>query len=831
MPVVPTVAGRQVQSHGVSTGGFNAYSGAGISDVLADAAGKYAGVFAEAKQRANVALAQDASLQLSQRASVMMNDPEKGLLNLQGKNAIGKGQEYTAMFDSAAGEIAGTLPDDVARNMFLQHAQQQRIQFTTQAGRHEIGQINAYEEGQFQATLANNAQNAAALHGDNAGYISANQQTFQQIEQFGAARGWSDEQITAKKMEFKEKTAMATAANAIGANYMAVRMQNGEPADNFGSQRVSGSGSAEPCGIWNNNPGNLRTSKNPWDGQTGDDGEFVTFATPEHGIRALGKNLLSYQRQGFVTPRQIISRWAPPEDGNDTEAYIEKVSSALGVSDNEKLNLSNIKTLSTVSKAIMATENNGEVGYSDQQISTGLQAALGATQLPASPDAPKRYTGSAWFDALNTADQAKVMRQLDALDEQSRVKYRSELTGRVKDASAAYTRGVDFPNPPSQQDFIRAYGYNDGLVQHADFERLQQLGSDIGVVKSLPVASQLALLEERKPIPGDGYAAGVSRYESLAQAIQHVNAVRHDDPVRYAQEQNIASPLDIRSPQSLTRGLEQRADMAPDLVVQYQTPLAVFSKEEAVQLTSLLKDAPSGQKVAYLDAMRQSIKDPVVYKAALQQVTSGSPSFAVAGLIMDKPGNVVTERNTFSDNISVTPQDAAQIILEGNPARKGADGAKGIAMPKDSDMRTAFSEYVGDAFAGDTQGAESAYQVALDYYAGKSQRAGDISGSYNDRLFKEAMSVATGGIYDYQGMGKIMLPWGMSPDRFDREISKAWMSQVVDKGVRVDPINYSLQSFGDSRYLVRYGTGYLIDNDGNPVVLDITENKIRDIPK
>lgn len=53
---------------------------------------------------------------------------------------------------------------------------------------------------------------------------------------------------------------------------------------------------AQP-GLRNNNPGNIEAGSNPWEGQTGSDGRFATFATPEHGIRALGKNLLSYQRQ------------------------------------------------------------------------------------------------------------------------------------------------------------------------------------------------------------------------------------------------------------------------------------------------------------------------------------------------------------------------------------------------------------------------------------------------------------------------------------------------------------------------------------------------------
>ncbi|MBL1723120.1 hypothetical protein ELD56_30270, partial [Klebsiella pneumoniae] len=95
----------------------------------------------------------------------------------------------------------------------------------------------------------------------------------------------------------------------------------------------------------NNNPGNIEAGSNPWEGQTGSDGRFATFATPEHGIRALGKNLLSYQRQGYDTVNEIVNRWAPASDGNNTDAYIKALCSALGVGANDPLDVSNPKTL------------------------------------------------------------------------------------------------------------------------------------------------------------------------------------------------------------------------------------------------------------------------------------------------------------------------------------------------------------------------------------------------------------------------------------------------------------------------------------------------------
>lgn len=60
----------------------------------------------------------------------------------------------------------------------------------------------------------------------------------------------------------------------------------------------------------------------------------------------------------------------------------------------------------------------------------------------------KRYTGVARFDALSESDQASVLRQTDALARQQQAEYKTMLDSRVRDATAAYMRGVEFPNPP-----------------------------------------------------------------------------------------------------------------------------------------------------------------------------------------------------------------------------------------------------------------------------------------------------------------------------------------------------------------------------------------------
>ena len=96
-------------------------------------------------------------------------------------------------------------------------------------------------------------------------------------------------------------------------------------------------------GIRNNNPLNIRRSSTHWQGARKEqtDKSFVQFETMAYGYRAAWKILQTYyetfrrNNQPF-TVRNIISRWAPPNE-NDTEAYIINVLKLGSLGGKEKL--------------------------------------------------------------------------------------------------------------------------------------------------------------------------------------------------------------------------------------------------------------------------------------------------------------------------------------------------------------------------------------------------------------------------------------------------------------------------------------------------------------
>lgn len=127
-------------------------------------------------------------------------------------------------------------------------------------------------------------------------------------------------------------------------------------------------------GIRNNNPGNIRHGGSQWQGMSlqQTDAEYVQFDDPVYGIRAMAKLLTNYQKNyGLDTIREIISRWAPPNE-NITESYVANVSRIVGASPDQTIDVAG--ALPKLVPAIIQHEN-GQQPYSDAQINRGIALA------------------------------------------------------------------------------------------------------------------------------------------------------------------------------------------------------------------------------------------------------------------------------------------------------------------------------------------------------------------------------------------------------------------------------------------------------------------------
>jgi hypothetical protein len=135
-----------------------------------------------------------------------------------------------------------------------------------------------------------------------------------------------------------------------------------------------------PLGLRQHNPGNIRPSTQPWQGQIGVENGFCVFDTYANGIRALCKQLIAYQdRYGLRTVREAISRWAPPVDHNDTSAYIAMVCTVLDCSPDDPFDFHNPDFLFWMATAIGEQESGHDAfthTVTDADIDAGIAAAL-----------------------------------------------------------------------------------------------------------------------------------------------------------------------------------------------------------------------------------------------------------------------------------------------------------------------------------------------------------------------------------------------------------------------------------------------------------------------
>lgn len=590
-----------------------------------------------------------------------------------------------------------------------------------------------------------------------------------------------------------------------------------------------------PRGIRNNNPGNVVKGSDTWEGEVqGSDPRYVTFATPEAGIRAMGKTLLTYQdKHGLNTVEGIISRWAPATE-NNTPAYIASVSKALGVPPDAPIDLHDSGTMNRITRAIIQVENGPAANkITDQQIALGLSAATGSAALPPASSAPAgtpggARSGVAMFDALPDDWKLHVIQLARAQASQDMAAARESLRGRVQDATAAYLATGFAPNAPNGAEFVRAFGQAEGVSRYRAFQDVATLGQNLQQVKTLPAASLANLLESSKPTPGDGFAEKQRNFELLSHAIEQVQSARAADPVAYALQSKSYGIQPIQQwgdQKAVEQELSRRAAAVVQMGNDYGTPPTLLTKGEASTISAALKAAPVETQKTVLASIYRGVGELGLFKQTMQAIAPDAPTVAVAGIYQAR-GTRTTEGRDVADLIL-----RGQAILTPDSKADGSGHTGGRAllkMPEEKLLMSDWNSVTGDAFKGREQAADLFMQTAKAIYAAKSAEAGDYSGVIDSGRWKSAISLATGGIESYNG-AKIVMPYGMGFDKF-QNLMQTRTDQIARSGdvPNASPrelMRLPLENIGDGRYLFRRGAGYLVSKDGRPVVVDLSRGR------
>ncbi len=131
-----------------------------------------------------------------------------------------------------------------------------------------------------------------------------------------------------------------------------------------------------PRGVRNNNPLNIRRSNDRWQGLAAQqtDRSFFQFRSLAYGFRAAFIIIHTYMHKyGLCSVEQIVSRWAPPQDGNNTRAYINIVADMSHLARDKLLHWSCEADMLALVQA-MAYVENGMIIAGDS-IRTGYEMA------------------------------------------------------------------------------------------------------------------------------------------------------------------------------------------------------------------------------------------------------------------------------------------------------------------------------------------------------------------------------------------------------------------------------------------------------------------------
>lgn len=237
---------------------------------------------------------------------------------------------------------------------------------------------------------------------------------------------------------------------------------------------------------------------------------------------------------------------------------------------------------------------------------SGMSTAVIQRMLIDSPQKAKSYYES-YKDTMTAEDQIRTsngidqgFRRLEAEARQRQVEARQmqainrmELSSRVQDASAAYSQGLDFDNPPSKVDFAAAYGPEKGAKEYDQFSKVQALAPAIREFATADPQERQQILAKFQPAQdgtaGEGFKQDSQLYQHLTSVGVGLMKQQQTDPAAYVAKY---------SPTVQRAFATAQQDGSPEAYQAYARTTLAEQQRLGVQQPKLLPDAAANQFAA-----------------------------------------------------------------------------------------------------------------------------------------------------------------------------------------------------------------------------------------
>lgn len=804
------------------------------------------GIAADMQQEANQTVAKTIDTQAVEKISSVLYDPQNGYLIKQGGEAIAAYNDAAKQLETVKRDALSAVQSPSVRRI-LEPVLNARVQSAFETlDRHSGTETRRYQGEAANSRAVASMKDAAFNYQDDKRFAEAVQVAGDETAALTKLNGWDGDTARLHFQKYVDVgykmrydawqvkdplTAFAHFQN--NSDYVSpdMREQMGRGlflraapimAEEVIAARANHTPTPEgfqPLGVENNNPGNLMKPAH----EGGADSRYYVFSKPEDGISAMTKALVHYGDQGIDTVEGIISRWAAATQ-KDPVKYIATVSSEMGVKRDEKIDLHDFYVLEPLIKSMITVEN-GKQPYTDEQIAEGMYQGRDNPSAPlqVGPSRPQQRTamsGVPLVDALPEDWRLHVMQLADSKAKQGMHELRDALHQRVTDSTAEYWTNGAATNPPRESEFVAAYGQIDGVRMYRDFAHTAASGRALQQFKTLPTSSINSVIENAKPAPGEGFAKREQDYRALLAGAEQVKKAREQDPVAFATEFGNYGFKPLEDVNALGEELPRRVRAAAQISQDYGTKPVVFSKWEAQTLSEQFKREPVEWQKGFFQTLYTNTGNGDLYRNTMQQLAPNNPTIAVAGMY------AAEQRKTTQG------RDVSEMILRGQQALTPPTGPDGkdsktslVKMPPDKDMLNIWVSETGTAFKGREQADNLFMQTARAIYAAQSVEDGDYSGVMNAKRWKSAIALSTGGIERHNGE-EIVMPYGLDygqfQDRLREQADGLVKSGRVSNTSSREVMHLPLESFGDGKYLVRRGAGYMVDTKGQPVILEIS---------
>lgn len=397
------------------------------------------------------------------------------------------------------------------------------------------------------------------------------------------------------------------------------------------------------------------------------------------------------------------------------------------------------------------------------------------------------------------------------------------------------------PTTPEQQNEFRQKIAGTGYETELDARIKNE--TEVQNMLRLPIEKQIEFVQEKQAAIKQGATmAEAANVERMSKAVQANVKQLQEDPLLFNQQRTgvPVQPVNMAmlfTPETSAEVKQIFSDRVADIRATQEkygdrVQMRPLLPQEAKSLSAMLdQQSPEEQGIVFA-SLRKAFDDDAAYLSAMQQIAPDSPIKARAGSMIAAGGQAVETGGWFTSDKVTQAQDVANTLLLGesilNKTKidKSTDGkTKTFPTPPESNFRTEFSNYVGNAYADAPDAFESDMQAVRTYYTGKSSQKGDVSGELDTDRLKQAIKLVIGDVVEVNN-SSVIAPWGMDADTFETKIDSALINTLRNSGVSQDVIEergdlFQLRNAGRGKYFLMQGNSYMLDKNDSPVMIDI----------